>query len=37
MHRGLQIDRKRRQQLRERRLAMGHKPDDYENEEIRLR
>ena len=37
MHRGLQIDRKRRQQLRERRLAMGHKPDDHENEEIGLR
>ena len=36
MHRGLQIDRKRRRQLRERRLAMGHKPDDRENEEIRL-
>ena len=36
MHRGLQIDRKRRQQLRERRLALGHKPDDHENEEIRL-
>ena len=37
MHRGLQIDRKRRQQLRERRLAMGHKPDDHEDEEISLR
>lgn len=37
MHRGLQIDRKRRQQLRERRLAMGHKPDDHENEEFRLK
>lgn len=37
MHRGLQIDRKRRQQLRERRLALGHKPDDHEDEEIRLR
>ena len=37
MHRGLQIDCKRRQQLRERRLAMGHKPDDHENEEIGLR
>ena len=37
MHRGLQIDRKRCRQLRERRLAMGHKPDDHENEEIRLR
>ena len=36
MHRRLQIDRKRRRQLRERRLAMGHKPDDRENEEIRL-
>ena len=36
MHRGLQIDRKRRRQLRERRLAMGHKPDDHENEEISL-
>ena len=37
IHRGLQIDRKRRQQLRERRLAMGHKPDDHEDEEISLR
>ena len=37
MHRGLQIDRKRRQQLRERRLALGHKPDDHEDEEISLR
>ena len=36
IHRGLQIDRKRRRQLRERRLALGHKPDDHENEEIRL-
>ena len=36
MHRGLQIDRKRRRQFRERRLALGHKPDDHENEEIRL-
>ena len=36
MHRGLQIDRKRRRQLQERRLAMGHKPDDHENEEIGL-
>ena len=35
MHRGLQIDRKRRQQLRERRLALGHKPDDHEDEEFR--
>ena len=37
MHRGLQIDRKRRQQLRERRVALGHKPDDHEDEEISLR
>ena len=29
MHRGLQIDRKRRQQLRERRLALGHQSGDY--------
>ncbi|MBE5709481.1 MAG: hypothetical protein EGR51_06280, partial [Oscillibacter sp.] len=36
MHRGLQIDRKRRHQLRERRLALGHKPDDHEDEEIGL-
>ena len=36
MHRGLQIDRKRRRKLREKRLAMGHKPDDHENEEIGL-
>ena len=36
MHRGLQIDRKRRRQLREKRLAMGHRPDDHENEEIGL-
>ena len=33
MHRGLQIDRKRRHQLRERRLALGHKPDDHEEEQ----
>ena len=37
MHRGLRMDRKRRRQLRERRLAMDHKPDDHENEEIRLK
>ena len=37
MHRGLQIDRKRRRQFRERRLALGHKPDDHEDEEISLR
>ena len=36
MHRGLQIDRKRRRQFRERRLALGHKPDDHEDEEIGL-
>ena len=37
MHRGIQIDRKRCQQLREKKLAMGHRADDHENEEIRLR
>lgn len=30
MHRGMQIDRKRRQKLREKKLAMGHKADDHE-------
>jgi len=30
LHRGLQIDRKRRQELQRKRLAMGHKPDDRE-------
>ena len=30
MHRGLQIDRKRRRELQRKRLAMGHKPDDHE-------
>lgn len=29
-HKGMQIDRKRRKQLMEKRLAMGHKPDDHE-------
>ena len=30
LHRGLQIDRKRRQELQRKRLAMGHKVDDHE-------
>ena len=30
---GLHIDRKRRRQLQEKRLAMGHKQDDHEEEE----
>ena len=30
IHRGLQIDRKRRQELQRKRLAMGHKTDDHE-------
>ena len=30
IHRGLQIDRKRRQELQRKRLAMGHKGDDHE-------
>ena len=37
MQRGLQIDRKRRRQLLEKKLAMGHKADDHENEEIQLK
>ena len=28
---GLQIDRKRRQKLQEKRIALGHKPDDHED------
>ena len=30
IHAGMQIDRKRRRQLQEKRIAMGHKPDDHE-------
>lgn len=29
---GLQIDRKRRKQLQRKRIAMGHKPDDHEDQ-----
>ena len=29
---GIQIDRKRLQQLREKKIAMGHKPDDHEEQ-----
>ena len=29
---GMQIDRKRRQELRDKRIAMGHKPDDHEEQ-----
>ena len=32
---GLMIDRKRRKQLQEKRLAMGHKADDHEDYEMR--
>ena len=32
IHRGLQIDCKRRQELQRKRLAMGHKPDDHEEQ-----
>lgn len=35
IHRGLQIDRKRRQELRRKRLAMGHKLDDHEEQIFR--
>ena len=29
---GMQIDRKRLQELRGKRIAMGHKPDDHEEQ-----
>ncbi len=29
---GVQIDRKRLRQLREKKIAMGHKPDDHEEQ-----
>ena len=35
IHRDLQIDRKRRQELQRKRLAMGHKPDDHEEQTFR--
>ena len=35
IHRGLQVDRKRRQELQRKRLAMGHKPDDHEEQTFR--
>ena len=31
-YQGMQIDRKRRQELRGKRIAMGHKPDDHEEQ-----
>lgn len=37
MNRGLHIDRKRREELREKKMAMGHRPDDHEEEEIKPR
>jgi len=30
---GIQIDRKRLEQLREKKIAMGHKPDDHEEQQ----
>ena len=35
IHRGLQIHRKRRHELQRKRLAMGHKPDDHEEQTFR--
>ena len=35
IHRGLQIDRKRRQELQRKRLVIGHKPDDHEEQTFR--
>ena len=37
MQRSLQIDRKRRRQLLKKKMAMGHKADDHENEEIQMK
>ena len=34
IHRGLQIDRKRRRKLQRKRLAMGHKADDHEEQSL---
>ena len=34
IHRGLQIDRKCRQELQRKRLAMGHKADDHEEQSL---
>ena len=33
-HTALHIDRKRRRELQEKRIAMGHKPDDHEDEKM---
>ena len=33
-HMGFHIDRKRRRELQEKRIAMGHKPDDHEDENM---
>ncbi len=30
---GVQIDRKRLQELQEKKIAMGHKPDDHEEQQ----
>ena len=35
-HKGMQIDRKRRQQLQEKRIALGHKPDDHEEQSPKM-
>ncbi len=32
-HKGIQIDRKRRRQIQEKRIAMGHKPNDHEEDQ----
>ena len=34
IHRGLQIDRKRRQELQRKRLSMGHRADDHEEQSL---
>ena len=36
IYRGIQIDRKRRRELMDKRIALGHKPDDHEEQETNL-
>ena len=37
MHRGIQMDRKRRRQLLDKRLALGHRADDHEDQTMEQR
>jgi hypothetical protein len=33
-HKCAHVDRKRRRQMQDKRLALGHKPDDHEEQEL---